>query len=52
MESAGAEFARRTRAAFLRLAEREPERFLVLDAREPIGRIAEVICQDSANLVG
>ncbi len=38
MESAGATFARRTRA--------------VLDAREPIGRIAEVICQDSANLVG
>ncbi|MEY8564202.1 dTMP kinase [Bifidobacterium pseudolongum] len=52
MESAGAAFARRTRAAFLTLAEREPERFLVLDAREPIGRIAEVICQDSANLVG
>ena len=52
MESGGAAFARRTRAAFLTLAEREPERFLVLDAREPIGRIAEVICQDSANLVG
>ena len=52
MESAGAAFARRTRAAFLTLAEREPERFLLLAAREPIGRIAEGICQDSANLVG
>ena len=52
IESAGDDFQRRTRRAFLDLAERDPERFLVLDASAPADDIAQTICQDSANLVG
>ena len=52
IESAGDDFQRRTRRAFLELAERDPERFLVLDASAPADDIAQTICQDSANLVG
>ena len=40
MEAAGNDFQRRTRVAFLDLAEREPERFHVIDA-SPGGRTAE-----------
>ena len=36
MESAGNDFQRRTRVAFLDLAEREPERFHVIDASQSI----------------
>ena len=52
IESAADDFQRRTRRAFLDLAERGPERCLVLDASAPAGDIAQTICQDSANLVG
>ncbi|PLS26784.1 thymidylate kinase [Bifidobacterium anseris] len=52
IESAGDAFRRRTRRAFLDLAEREPERFLVVDASAPADDVARVICQDSVNLVG
>ncbi|EFA22241.1 dTMP kinase [Bifidobacterium gallicum] len=40
MESAGDEFARRTREAFLAMAAAEPERFRVIDASLPVERIA------------
>ena len=33
------------RAAYLHLAAEEPQRFLVIDAREPIDLIAEIIQQ-------
>ena len=36
MEAAGNDFQRRTRVAFLDLAEREPERFHVIDASQSI----------------
>ncbi|WP_095613336.1 dTMP kinase [Bifidobacterium italicum] len=52
IESAGGAFRRRTRRAFLDLAGREPERFLVVDASAPADDVARMICQDSANLVG
>lgn len=52
IESAGDAFRRRTRRAFLDLAGREPERFLVVDASAPADDVARTICQDSANLVG
>lgn len=43
MESAGADFHERVRGGFLALAERHPERYLVLPAREPITALAERI---------
>lgn len=43
LESAGAEFHRRTRAAFLELAAVEPERWRVLNASDPIETIAAQI---------
>ncbi len=52
IESAGDAFRLRTRRAFLDLAGREPERFLVVDASAPADDVARTICQDSANLVG
>ncbi|MEE0654176.1 dTMP kinase [uncultured Bifidobacterium sp.] len=52
IESAGDAFQRRTRRAFLDLAEREPERFLVVDAALPADDIARTICEDSVHLVG
>jgi dTMP kinase len=42
-EDAAEEFHERVRAGFLALAAAEPGRFVVLDAREPIERIAERI---------
>jgi dTMP kinase len=43
MEGAGIEFHRRVRDTFLELAGREEERIVVLDAREPVEKIAEQI---------
>ncbi len=43
MEGAGMEFHRRVRDTFLELAGREGERIVVLDAREPVEKIAEQI---------
>ncbi len=40
MEGAGIEFHRRVREVFLELAERERERIVVLDACEPVEKIA------------
>ncbi|MFC5370900.1 dTMP kinase [Arcanobacterium bovis] len=41
MEQAGAEFHERVREEFLRLAEREPQRFVVIDGTQSIEAIAE-----------
>lgn len=43
LEAEKAEFHERVRAAYLRLAEAEPERFLVLDATRPVGELAAAI---------
>ena len=42
-ERAAEEFHERVRAGFLALAAAEPDRFVVLDAREPVERIADSI---------
>lgn len=42
-ELADTAFHRRVRAGFLRLARRSPTRWLVLDAREPPDRVAELV---------
>lgn len=46
MESAGLAFARRTRQAFLDLADQDSQRCCVLDASKPIDDIARAIMQD------
>ena len=43
LEAEKSDFHRRVRAAFLALAEAEPERFLVLDAAQPVEQIAAAI---------
>jgi dTMP kinase len=43
LEAEKAEFHARVRAAYLDLAEAEPERFLVLDASQPVADIAALI---------
>ena len=43
LEAEKRDFHARVRAAYLELAAAEPERFLVVDAREPIGVIAAAI---------
>ncbi|WP_233199283.1 dTMP kinase [Cryobacterium sp. M23] len=43
LEAEKSDFHRRVRAAFLTLADAEPERFLVVDAGRPVAEIAAVI---------
>ena len=43
LEAEASEFHDRVRTAYLRLAEAEPERFLVVDASRPVDEIAEAI---------
>jgi dTMP kinase len=43
LEAEADHFHARVRAAYLTLAAEEPERFLVIDAREPVDLIAEII---------
>lgn len=43
LEAEKAEFHERVRAAYLRLADAEPERFLVLDATRPVDELAAAI---------
>jgi len=45
LEAEESDFHARVRAAYLHLAAEEPQRFLVIDAREPIDLIAEIIQQ-------
>ncbi|KFI98092.1 dTMP kinase [Bifidobacterium stellenboschense] len=50
MESAGDDFQRRTRDAFLALAAAEPDRFRVIDASQPIAAVWACIERDVAAL--
>lgn len=43
LESAGLDFHRRVRAAFLTLARNEPHRFVVVDGRRPVPEVAALI---------
>jgi dTMP kinase len=45
LEAEESDFHARVRAGYLALAAEEPDRFLVIDAREPIDLIAEIIQQ-------
>ncbi len=52
LESAGEEFHRRTRAAFLDRAAADPGRWLVLDAARPVAEIAADVRTRVADLLG
>lgn len=52
LEAAGDDFHARVREAYLELAAAEPERFLVLDARDSIDSIAAAIRDRVAPLLG
>ncbi|MBC7441441.1 MAG: dTMP kinase [Ramlibacter sp.] len=51
LEAEKSDFHRRVRAAFLGLAEAEPERFLVVDAARPVAEIAAAIRERVAALL-
>jgi dTMP kinase len=51
LEAAGDEFHARVREAYLELAAAEPERFLVLDARDSVDAIAEAIRARVSSLI-
>lgn len=51
LESAGADFHDRTRQGFLDLAAADPERYLVLPARDPRERIARAVRHRVADLL-
>ena len=51
MESAGIDFARRTREAFLDLAQESADRYRVLDATFSAKSLFELIVQDVHNLI-
>ena len=51
MESAGIDFARRTREAFLDLAQENEERYRVLDATCSVQSLADLISKDVNNLI-
>ncbi|BCJ87439.1 dTMP kinase [Effusibacillus dendaii] len=52
IEGRGIEYHQRVRDTFLALAEREPERFIVLDSRQTIDELAERIRQEMKRLIG
>ena len=52
LEAAGLEFHRRAREHFLRLADEDPERYLVLGARESRENIAEKVAEKVLALLG
>jgi dTMP kinase len=52
LESEKAEFHARVRAAYLAIAESEPDRFVVVDAARPQAEIAEVIRHRVSGLLG
>ena len=51
LESAGDDFQQHVRQAFLQLAQREPDRFLVIDATQSIDRVWQIIQDDLDKLV-
>lgn len=52
LEAAGDDFHQRVRDAYLALAAAEPQRFLVLDASQPVDTIAAAIRERVAGLLG
>lgn len=52
LEAEASEFHDRVRSAYLGLAEAEPERFLVVDASQPVDEIAAKIRERVASLTG
>ncbi len=52
LESEAAEFHRSVRAGFLKLAEAEPDRYLVLDAAQPVDELHAAIVARVAPLLG
>ena len=52
MESEGFDFHRRVRDGFLKLSEKEPERFLVLDGRESIEELHRKILSEVLRRLG
>lgn len=51
LEAEAAEFHDRVRSAYLALAASEPDRFLVVDAAQPVDRIAQVVRARVAHLL-
>ncbi|GAA4671380.1 dTMP kinase [Nocardioides nanhaiensis] len=51
IEAEGPQFHERVRAAFLRMAAADPERYLVLDARAPVDEIAAAVTDRLAPLL-
>jgi dTMP kinase len=51
LEAEASEFHDRVRSAYLRLAEAEPERFLVVEAKRPVNEIAATIRARVASLL-
>ena len=51
LEASGLEFRERTRRAFLELAAKEPDRFVVLDASRPVQDVWQDIQSDCASLL-
>ena len=51
LEAEKAEFHERVRAAYLRLAAAEPERFLVLDAARPADELADAVRERVASVL-
>ena len=51
LESAGDDFQQHVRQAFLQLAQKEPDRFLVIDATQSIDQIWQIIQDDLDKLV-
>lgn len=51
LESAGDDFQQHVRQAFLQLAQKEPDRFLIIDATQSIDQIWQIIQDDLDKLV-
>ena len=51
LESAGDDFQQHVRQAFLKLAQREPDRFLIIDATQSIDQVWQIIQDDLDKLV-
>ena len=51
LESAGDDFQQHVRQAFLQLAQREPDRFLVIDATQSIDQVWQIIQDDLDKLI-
>lgn len=50
-EEAGLAFHRRVRSGYLKMAQEEPQRWLVIDARQPRKKVAEIVWQRVSQLL-